>query len=121
MSTLTKLTILSLIVMVLIYGDSYSQDRNQPGLINIRELKERLIAELKSDGFVKNGEYKITYSFSNDELKINDTIQKNSVKEKYRGIILDYYFKDTRGIFIMARPYEDGNIKGNIIGLQLEE
>lgn len=118
MSTLIKLTILQLLVMVLIYGDSYSQESN--GYVDVRELKNKLLTELKADGYTENGNYNLTYNFSEDELRINDAIMHKSIAQKYKDIILDFYHRDTNGIFIMAKPYEDGKIKGEIIGIKLD-
>ncbi|MCB0721049.1 MAG: hypothetical protein KDC42_01990 [Ignavibacteriae bacterium] len=118
MSTLIKLTILQLLLMVLIYGDSYSQESH--GYVDIRELKNRLLTELNADGYINDGKYNLTYNFSEDKLLINGAEVDKNVKHRYKDIILDFYQRDTYGIFIMAKPYKDGKIKGEIIGIKLD-
>ena len=118
MRNIIKLAILSLFIMVLIYGDSYSQDNHR--YVKIHELKNRLITEMKADGYISDGEYSITYNFSEDKLEINGRSVSDETKVKYTDIILDYYQRDTYGIFIMAKPYIEGEIKGEIIGIKLD-
>ena len=124
MRNYTGLALIFALIFIVLPQQSKAQDSDfKTATNNVSSLKNELLDELALDGFIesKDGNYNLTYDFEADILKINRKTRGNKTAEKYKEIILKYYSPDTKGTFIMSKPYDSANISGEIIGVKSDK